>query len=362
MREFQSACARLQTGTAEEERQLEFEKALRQLDGNFLLIDRLEAWKVEAGLGVSFQNPSVEEFIEQRLGNDPGMLRVSVGAILSFGQIKNLLEYLETHAASMSRADVLEIYAALRECAYKVIAPQSDHFLNPPRAFSSSSATRWSLFDRSGLADRVQALLKLDKAVELTDDRGTAIRELMADQACWASLMEHVHFSHHAANSLRYLAQWIRHDSKWAEEEVWRCMEAMRAAFHQLMMKGDEDLVEINTIQELIDGFWTVAEDWPSEAERAALDVALSNIVDSLVQGSVSADDVASERHSLEVIKIILGSKYDLELTKLEQRELDLREQEEQQAAQAKEIPPVQAGRVAMEQSIDELFASLAER
>ena len=266
IREFQSACARLQSGTAEEERQLEFEKALRQLDGNFMQIGQFEASETEVGLHVSFQNPSVEEFVEQRMENDLGMLRVSVGATQFFRQISNLLEYLEAHAASMPRADVSETYAALRGRAYEIINPKTGQILNQVR--ESSFRLPWWLFDRTSSADRVQALLKLDKAAEANDERGRVAREAPAHQAYWVNLMEHVRGSRHTANSLRHLAWWIRDDSEWTEEEVWHCMEAMRHAFQQLIARDDAYLLEINAVQEMIDGFWTSVEDWPSAAER----------------------------------------------------------------------------------------------
>ena len=89
---------------------------------------------------------------------------------------------------------------------------------------------------------------------------------------------------------------------------------------------------------------------------------ALAYIVDSLVQDSTSVDDVASERRSLELIQIALGSEYVSEMTKLNEHELALMEQQEDQAVEDDDVSPVQSGKAAIELSIDELFASLAER
>lgn len=360
VQELQSACARLQSSTVEEERQLEFEKAVRQLDGNFLQIDRLESWNADSGLQVSFQNPSVEEFVEQRLGSNPGVLRVLVGAILSFRQISTLLDYLETHAPSGLQAGLPEVYAALRERAYEVINPRADDFLSSPQA--SSGSTPWWSFERSGPAERVRALLKLDKAAASNTENSAAVRESLKDRTYWAGMMEHVHWSHYAASAIRRLADWICNYSAWPDEEVVSCMEAMRLAFGQLIVREDSNRIEINTVQELIDGFWTVAEEWPSSNERRALDGVLARIVESLTQGTAGPDDIQSERYSLELVETMLGLKYAAEMEKLEQHELDLRGQEGQDAVEAKEASSVQTEKAANMRSIDELFASLAER
>ena len=313
--EFQSACAHLQFDTAEEERQLEFEKALRQLDGNFLQIDQSRLWEAERELYVSFQNPSVEEFVEQRLGNDLGMLKVSV-SIVSFRQIRNLLEYIEEHATLLPKAHLQNVYTALRECAYQVIDPQSENFLSAPPQITGSRF-RWLFSDRSGPVDRVQALLKLDKAAKPNDQRSGVVRSALSHHAYWVDMMTHARISHHTANALRHLAHWICDESGWPEEEVWHCMEAMRYAFHQLISHEDANFTEINSIQELIDGFWTVVEDWPTSDERKELEGNLVKIVDSLIEKSASSDDIATERHCLQLIEMIMESDYAEEISKL---------------------------------------------
>lgn len=344
---FQSAVARLQADTPAEERQLEFESALRQLDGNFLKVARHAPGSGDPVFEVSFQNPSVEEFVEQRIASDGHALLRVIDAVVAFKQVATLLPFIE-QVAKNPALDRRDLYISLRAAAARLSSPNDDR-QDPWR-------------ETELLAARMHVLLRIEKHVDVSDERSGALRDNMMDTDFWTNIIDRSQTTDSIPTAAKRLQRWIDNESGWNEEVRVRCAEAMRRAVVSFLSGEDAWALPIESLFDLLDGFWGCCDDPLTDAERDVVANAIEEIVDCIVRNSTNPDEVKSEVHHLGLVKIITDKPFTREIEQLQAHAQNLQEQQDRERDERPVTAPQPATTPEADVDVEQLFSGLMQR
>jgi GTPase SAR1 family protein len=185
---------------------LEFEQAfidaLRQIDGSFVLTRRVRFWS-RKGLveTIAFQNPSVEEFLQQRVCDV-----VYLAALIPhFTHIEQVQKAFDTIAGAEKFQSLLP---DLRAAAHRCEGRKSGRIINGIDWNEARSSPRW---DPSGMRD--VDVVYLQARIESMWTQGDAIRlgleAKLVSEAFWATACLQAFDDEEQSSSVGRLAEWL---------------------------------------------------------------------------------------------------------------------------------------------------------
>ncbi|MGH6636965.1 MAG: hypothetical protein ACRED0_12830 [Gammaproteobacteria bacterium] len=169
---LRSAVARIHERTPVEDFAMQFEDALRQLDGNFLATNRYPGRyaKAKPFMVVQFQNPSVEEFVEGLVTSESSWLQRLVEAIVSIRQVKIL-----SGQVSSPNGVPGSFWTSLRSRATTCEHVSGGYLINYRDYGAKESRLTWC-DDPPDSADITQELLAVEAEANFNDERTQTLR------------------------------------------------------------------------------------------------------------------------------------------------------------------------------------------
>lgn len=315
---LKSAVALLDLETAEDFT-IRFEDSLRELDGNFIATNRYPGrFEREGTFNIAqFQNPSVEEFVEQFLVSEPRWVHGLTQATISFRQVETLTQQGER--SSLDRT----FWKALRDAAAKSEHTFSGELIN----YGSRKETRqvWST-EPPYNATIARVLLTIEARIPIVDARSAVLHSRVKTKEGWRWLMRGIAEDSSVVYAVTHLRSWIAEKSDWPAAAKTTCDHAFRAAVIEVV--GDEDEIWPSSMSTLRMLAGCLAELNPgmTRVEQKAFVKAAKAVTIVLADNLDDPGDIKSEAEELESLAKLCNMTLEDEIAKLRDRALSLEE------------------------------------
>jgi hypothetical protein len=344
----------------DQESELHFLDAIRQLDGNFISTNRYPGRSAREGnyIVVQFSNPSVEEFVDGFLESDITWIKRLLQSIVCFPQVSKIT----THASSQGRprAFAAALWASLRNIASSAEHIPGGHVINY-RPYREPSRQVW---DTGSANPPAQTLLRLhiEKEVGLNDDLFLELRNRVLTTDGWRTLipgMEHDFFRSHDIESLH---EWVMRDSAWPLDVKAVCQSAFRGAV-VLILTDEDDIwtgsaASLRSLAEVISTAGTPLTSLEKEAFLAAGKLAS----ESVVENAETQDEPQDEAGELQKLGKICGLNFESEIAELESRADELTGRRDRGDTYDHESGYTSKSTIDDHFDVDSLFAGLLDR
>ena len=337
-----------------------FTDGVRQLDGNFISTNRFPGrWANDEQFVVAqFQNPSVEEFVENFLLSEPTWLQRLTQGIVCFRQVETLV----SHATSKQCSKTLgsEFWASLRKAAASSEHVPGGYLINY-RPFGEETRRVWESGDADESRQTV-VLLRVEAKVGAQDARFAQIQSRIVAKAGWSRVMTGIANDDSVAYGVSRLHDWITKESGWSVEIKARCDAALRQAIFDFI--GDDEQVwcctmsTLRILAEMISGSKLPMLD----QELSAFAAAAKTVVKTIENNADNYSDVNGEADELVSLERICGLDLDPEVTSLRKCAESLAERESSADLSDPEERPFVSANSGEEFDVDLLFAGLLDR
>jgi hypothetical protein len=282
-----------------------FTEGIRQLDGNFISTNNYSCRdrKGDQVIVVQFQNPSVEEFVENFLLSEPTWLRRLTQCVVSFAQV----EILVFNSAGKRGREALgkQFWLDLREVAASVEGTPAGKLINY-QSFGERARRVWD----DGQVTRpkeTRTLLEIESNLGIRDSRFAEIQLRTTSTKGWARLMSEVFSDYEVVNDLKHLNDWVIKTSRWAAETKTLSNDALREAV--ISFVGDEEEVWLSSLSTLrILAEMIRRKGSPIKAnEKSVFATAAKIVVEKIDENSSDWDDVFGEQDELSSLENVCG-------------------------------------------------------
>ncbi|MFJ2527310.1 restriction endonuclease [Pseudomonas helmanticensis] len=285
LQELQLSAESMNESIAPEMIDKQFKDSIRQIDGNFILTDRLsKAWHPnEKKYNVAnFQNPSVREFVQKLVMETPAwLLRVSQ-TIHNFDQVDEILS-----AAEKLDCDSLNpsFWLALRGSAARTQKTKRKYEIN-------CGLTKGGFYAALATEDQTHAhvtniLLRIEKRLSLTDERNTEVMARVLTLDWWLLTLTDMNRSYRARGQIEYLFTWLVDDSEMDNKILQDIKKAFTLASTQFLNSENgatDDLWNIRTLADTLE----LANKDLSQEILSLIHKAITSSIDSIIQDSDS--------------------------------------------------------------------------
>jgi hypothetical protein len=329
--------------------------AIRQLDGNFISTNRHPlGWRDDKhAIVAQFQNPSVEEFIENLILSEPRWIEQLVEATTCFEQAQRLAV-----RASSCLPKESSFWLELRAAAASVEGTHRGRLIN--RWLGPAVTRAWEV-GHATHAGEAQTLLEIERKIGINDARFAELQSRVTTAAGWATLASGVFSNHEVLADLKRLNDWVQKESRWPAKIKAQSRWAFREIVNQLVTDEEEVwAASISTLRALAEMI-SSNESPITEEEKAAFSSAATVIVDTLDDNASDSGDVYAEQRELQRLEQICKvdlQKQDNKLDHIAER-LAERQDDEPQADPDRNTTTSEAEDAF---DIDALFVGLLER
>lgn len=357
---LKSAVMQMSNRDNAEEMAMLFTDGIRLLDGNFIFTNRYPGkWSEDDPfIIVQFQNPSVEEFIENFLLSEPSWYEHLAEAIICFKQVRTLASHLMSK--SRTAAWKASFWVSLRKAAQASEHIPGGYLIN----YRVGSEVRkvWEPGDRDD-ARQTLILLQIEKKVNFQDARFAAIQSRVLTTEGWSSLMQRLENDGSIAYGVSSLHKWVMKESGWSAQSKTQSHAALRQAVFDLV--GDDDRIWACTVSSIRVLIEMVVSDGSSltDKEKATLLVATKTMVETIKDNADDSEDVRGEADELVSLERLSGVNLNAQVASLTSRADSLaeRESDRHQSDPEAQRLPVDA-RANDEFDVDLLFTGLLDR
>jgi hypothetical protein len=337
---------------------LEFEDSIRQLDGNFINTNIfLGRNRKNEHLIVEFQNPSVEEFIENTIvRNKDSWLNLLIQSCVSINQVKYLIRFIE----NKNKPDSLPQLKELRKKAHEYKNTLSGALINFSHYNEKKFLRTWS-FDKPNFPSIVLLLLQLEKATEISDVRREQVSNYVFTYDGWRLILENISHDTLESYSIFRLQQWIINSSQWVSNDLKKVETLLREAALELLSENNHYGWPIDgiTIETLADTLTLVNPNLSLEETKVLKNAAIESI--SSILESYSKDESMLEEQIEALGKLCkkLNISLDNEIERLREAINDIQFQDEEEEER---ISIKRYEESAGDFNVDILFNGLIER
>lgn len=227
---------------------LQFEDALRQLEGNFTISNRYPTReRRKAYLIIEFQNPSIEELIDSVV-IDQHWIQELIGAAVTINQVQTISRAMQRMSNIASR----ELWLKLRVSATACETINAGRLFNYQRWDERKPVRTWSYGELSK-AEILLYLLQLEKFADSEDHRQEQLYNRVLTESGWFDLLEALPGNTEIAFSIYKLQQWIVASSDWPAERISLAEHSLRSGLIKLFSidhAWPTDVVSIETLAE----------------------------------------------------------------------------------------------------------------
>jgi hypothetical protein len=282
-----------------------FTEGLRQLDGNFVSTNKYppKSERDNRVIVVQFQNPSVEEFVENLLVSEPSWLQRLVQCAVCFAQAESLI--LHANGGPERNALGTQFWLDLREAAASVEGTPGGKPINY-RPFGQQVRRVWD----NGEATRpreTRFLLEIESHLGLRDTRFANLQLRSTTREGWHRLMSGIFSDYEVANDLKDLNDWITRKSRWSTETKVLCNETLRKAVVDSVSDQEEvwlsSLSTLRILAEMMSRRGSPIRD----NEKSAFATAAKVVVEKIDENADDWDDVFGEQDELSNLQNVCG-------------------------------------------------------
>ncbi len=336
-----------------EEFSIGFNEALRQLDGNFVLTDRLPSpWGSEQYAIVKFQNPSIEEFINSRVLAEPQvLLRLADSALFlkTIEKIADIIFQMPLDNFSIQAWNTLRIRA-------KVCENFSRGYAINYLSYGEKEARRTWCREKPIKSWATHTLLEIENMLNLDDEYAHGIKSRVLTVEGWKNLLTNVEFNDSEPGAASRLVDWIFDYSQWHIGQRHSAHDCYVKALKITLDRSDDDL-DITSLNTLV---------FAATQGGYAVKKSFTNAVDKSVRRRLmklrntdDLDGAQAELHELNDLAGSLNLNFESELNHVINRIEELEEQHEKHDA-GKRSSRYQDGHDTMD--LDMFFSDLLDR
>lgn len=357
--DLRSSVARLNGQAALEEFAIQFDDALRQLDGNFIQTGRYPGIneKAKPFMVVQFQNPSVEEFVDGLLQELPEWLHRVAEAAETMRQV----EVIADRARKVRASNQLTSYfwPTLRSRATECERANSGHLVNFIPYGQKKSRSTWFI-DSVVLPDVIRELLQIEADTNANDERTAMLRAHVLTVAGWSAQISDAPYQDSVAYAAARLQKWVVEASGWSATDIKLSEECLRAALVLLLQNNNGTGIAVSSLESLVKASMLVTPVL-QDKERKAIAGAVKSTVRGLVRDSDDPNVLNDEASEVEALANILGIDMREEIANLLARadELDEGESDEESYDPEQHRPFAEA---VEDFDVDVLFDGLLDR
>jgi len=346
-------------GPSPGEFQINFREALRQLDGNFVMTDRLpEAWRTEPKYyaTIRFENPSVEEFVGDCIKAQPELLiRIADGVRSMRGA-----EHVLYAAQDMDLGDLsVDFWTTLRARAMACESRPRGHAINCVRKGQSHSERAWWVEDESP-AWVLHTLLEIEERVGADDDRSRSLQARIQSRDYWVALLARTEYRQMEAGAVLNLLDWVASSEQWPADFKANVHNLFVYALMHVLKEGYlvMDLLTLTLLVEAAARRGTPFDACEAEIVQDAVKRRLKHISELYdVEEAAHAQAELDELVDLQkVVQLELGLAVDRAREQLE--ELEARQDESEDGF----VNRYQQNGPAVPVDLDDLFSGLLDR
>lgn len=356
---LRSALAQLHKQVSLEGFAMQFDDALRQLDGNFIMTNRYPGYgKGESFTIVQFQNPSVEDFVERLMLSDPSWFEMLVGAVVTALQVEVLFD----HASKAERSNPLpsSFWASLRSCAATCEHVANGYLVNFWNYGAKEAVLTWSV-DQPIKADVTQKLLALEQKVSVTDLRAEALKTRVLTKAGWEENIAGSQNDYSVPYAVNRLQEWVVESSGWSNDEKKKSEDSLRDALVELLSSDDEGWpISVSSLRVLAQTATLIDPILPV-SQKQVIASATKTAVKTQLDEEEDASALESEADEVEILEKILGHDLSDLAADLRGRAEELEENDYYESSSNQENQKYALESVE-EFDIDKLFGDLIDR
>jgi DNA polymerase III delta prime subunit len=227
---------------------LQFKSALQQIDGNFLISGRYaNAFGGGTSIVFEFQNPSVEEFVDKLIAEEPAWLERLVDGITAYKQVKKIYDRC---TPSISSSVTQKFWSSLRLAAKDCESVGSGTLANFQM---STGVERVWWVDSVRQAETSLLLLNIESRLNIDDSWCTSIESRVLTSDGWKLILQDVFDHAYAASKAKKLSEWVIKQSGWVVTKKEQSTKCMRRALCDLAAESDGfPYLQIESFSEIV--------------------------------------------------------------------------------------------------------------
>lgn len=352
----------LNSATAPEDIALWFGDAVKQVDGNFITTGRYRGTTEKEGpfFVAQFQNPSVEEFIDDLVSDEPVWLDRLLAVEISLRQVDRIFEAAKKATQkgnAVSGAFWEKLRARARTCTDKT----RRRLINYQRWNEDTYKKTWDV-DSTPTSDITRRLLEIDAKVAIEDQITHELEEQILTIPGWRRQMEDCVHDSHAAWCAQHLQYWAVKHSGWPAEKVNLADRCYRGALLAVIEDEKPSTIGVHALESLVAGSRHAGAVFASD-EKAALIVAVRASVEDALETVDDASSLKSYSDEVEKLGAHLDVNFGPEIRALTDRagDLDASNEEDQDSEPEQRAFSIHESAI-NENDFDRLFGSLLDR
>ncbi len=362
LEDLRNSLVRLNAAQPSEEVAQRWYDSLRELDGNFLSTNRypLNRKTSKTVIIVEFQNPSIREFVEGFVSEEPTWLERLSEAIVSFSQVSHLVSHATQGGEALSKAAAIAFWSRLDEAGRQLESHPTSRFITETGFRGTDPSREWRNFERPSIPKRTVTRLKI--AQQMPNDAAShrELKERLTSQAGWEDLLNNVETDDTVPHAIEQLIEWVQANNYLTSPEKSEVGEAFRSYLHPLLLSPDDlSPISVNSIAELAKAQALFNPEFSSE-EQAAFRTAVLAAAEGAYDDLDDSGALESEARAVKEVSEFFG----FDLTKTYDR-LMRRAQDREETEHGYYSSPEKGRYIAeaeREQDIDALFADLINR
>ncbi|NEV64509.1 hypothetical protein [Thiorhodococcus minor] len=243
---------------------------------------------------ISFQNPSIEEFVERKVLFDPYALASVAKAVATVSQARTVLKSVQNSnhdSASMG------LWATLREKGKSFNGKPNGRLRRIIFGSLKTPRTYWSRH-RPAAAEVAQVQLAIKGAARIDDEYTQHLREKVLTTLGWQAIVNELAADENVVYSVLQLQKWIAEDSGWVGHDKMASERCLREAAFGLLADHELPVSWIETVVVLYRAVTTVSSDLPDELRNRFQHLA-TRLVEIIPDITDEPDIVRAEADSL---------------------------------------------------------------
>ncbi|SEB61482.1 Restriction endonuclease [Burkholderia sp. WP9] len=329
----------LNPGISPEALAVQFNDAIKQVDGNFIQTGRFAGgnWSARDFHIAQFQNPSVAEFVRQLVSDEPTWLSIILPAVICIDQVNTLFD------AGKSRNDLgATFWLKLRQQLRLVEDKAHRRFLSYRYSSHNMLRTVW-MVEPTRLSAITLRHLQIDSKAKLPDAHTQALEKQLLTVEAWKGIFQDTLHDVIGAMDAARIQRWIESESGWSS---WHVRESNRC--YRLALLGIFDDPQLGTLQMSVLESLTrgcISDNLPfgDEERHAVADAARASVAMSLGE----EEDPDELRYCVkELKKVEAGLEIDMsmEIAQLERRADDLESQDDEEVEEDSDAEQLRYG------------------